>query len=895
MRNATRAAGGWCNIAFALAALVSCADRAAAADDAPYRAAPTPDWVIPVDAGHDAERDLGAHGATFHHLVDSQVDVRGGGNHQYQRHVIEALSQAGVESVGSIQITFDPSYEQLLLHSLVVHRGRQRLDKLSSTRVELLQRERALEEQIYDGRRTASLFLDDVRVGDVVEYAYSRVGRNPVFGGFSHGTLRRAWSAPAGRVFTRLVVDAGAEPSVVTRNESLDPVRTVDGSMVEYVWDASDVAALDAEGSTPGWYFPWAHVEWSGHADWNSVARWATPLYAVPQPLDPDVRRIAEGIAASHASPAQRLLASLRFVQSEIRYLGVEVGVGSHAPRAPGEVLARRFGDCKDKTVLLLSLLGELGVPASAALVFTGRLRAEDASLPSPAAFDHVMVVAEIEGTRYWVDPTLPAQGSGTLGGLWQPDYGLALRVRADSRGLESMHANPHLVEDQSIHVVLDARQGIDEEASYTVTTTHRGSSADDARNEWADIGSTELAERFLRFYATFYPDIRRLAPLEHVDEPALNRFSITERYAIPNAWKRVDSASRHELDIGIHDLVERMPSVSPRRTAPLSLRGPIDVTQVTEVHLHEPWPLESGRKQIAHAAFTFDRDTEVEGNSIRFTDRLRIHVPHVASGQLPSFAERLDAFNTEVSDVLYYEDTAPTSPAPGTNWTLIIATLLAMTVGIVASLRLYRWDPAAPRTSGDPKLAGIGGWLILPAIGVVLGPPVAAIMVWATMHNVDAASWQALTTPGSNEYHALWAPVLLFELMGATLLGALSALLLVLFFKRRRSTPAVYIGVSIAAVLHELGSVIFLHALPVEAGDRMQGIGSLAGSALVTLLWCGYFLQSGRVEATFTRGWRQRRPDDTATDGASAVRLGDPVETTPQLLPPAAPVPAEA
>src|SRR5437870_347882 len=43
--------------------------------------------------------------------------------------------------------------------------------------------EAALENGVYSGTVTASILVDDLRVGDTIEYQYSVVGDNPVFGG----------------------------------------------------------------------------------------------------------------------------------------------------------------------------------------------------------------------------------------------------------------------------------------------------------------------------------------------------------------------------------------------------------------------------------------------------------------------------------------------------------------------------------------------------------------------------------------------------------------------------------------------------------------------------------------------------------------------------------------
>ena len=142
------------------------------------------------------------------------------------------------------------------------------------------------------------------------------------------------------------------------------------------------------------------------------MARWAKPLYRVPASLDRPLQSVVERIARAEPSPAGRMLAALRLVQGEVRYLGVEIGQNSHAPNPPALVFARRFGDCKDKTLLTLTLLQHLGIEARAALVNTDLQRGVADQLPNPGAFDHVLVRAHVDGKTWWIDPTRRVQNA---------------------------------------------------------------------------------------------------------------------------------------------------------------------------------------------------------------------------------------------------------------------------------------------------------------------------------------------------------------------------------------------------------------------------------------------------------------------------------------------------
>ena len=93
------------------------------------------------------------------------------------------LTENGVEEGARISITFDPSYETVTMHRLIVHRDGKAVDRLARQEIKVIQREERLDWHLYDGRLSAEVILEDIRVGDVLEYAYSIHGSNPIFGG----------------------------------------------------------------------------------------------------------------------------------------------------------------------------------------------------------------------------------------------------------------------------------------------------------------------------------------------------------------------------------------------------------------------------------------------------------------------------------------------------------------------------------------------------------------------------------------------------------------------------------------------------------------------------------------------------------------------------------------
>src|SRR5690606_11023585 len=104
------------------------------------------------------------------------------------------------------------------------------------------------------------------------------------------------------------------------------------------------------------------------------------------------LREKIEEIKKNHDAPTERIEASVKFVQNEIRYLGLEGGIGAYQPFPPEKVLIQRFGDCKDKSLLLATMLQNMDIQAYPALVSTYEGHTIHTRPPSPISFNHCIV-----------------------------------------------------------------------------------------------------------------------------------------------------------------------------------------------------------------------------------------------------------------------------------------------------------------------------------------------------------------------------------------------------------------------------------------------------------------------------------------------------------------------
>ncbi|HVG25144.1 MAG TPA: DUF3857 domain-containing protein, partial [Thermoanaerobaculia bacterium] len=138
-------------------------------------------------------------------LSDHQVKAGDGGEWQYFRTVRNVLSPSGVQNASELELDFDPSFQRLVLHHVEIVRGTTRIDALQPDEIRVIEKEDESDNRIYDGERTALLFLRDVRAGDVIDYAWSLEGANPILGGRFTESFDLSSGVPTRRIRHRIV------------------------------------------------------------------------------------------------------------------------------------------------------------------------------------------------------------------------------------------------------------------------------------------------------------------------------------------------------------------------------------------------------------------------------------------------------------------------------------------------------------------------------------------------------------------------------------------------------------------------------------------------------------------------------------------------------------------
>jgi transglutaminase-like putative cysteine protease len=822
----------------------------------PYSIGPSPAWVKQIHPDMTSPPPQG--NVTYGYellLVDRQESVTAAGLERFKHLAYRLLDERAVEDNSQIELTFDPTYEQLVLHAVSVTRNGRTIDQLKPDRIRVVARESEADYQVFDGSRSLVIVLENVKRGDVIEYSFTRRGANPVFAGHFMETVSLQESVPTRELYFRLLWPRD-RPLAIRRNQTtVEPSVAALGAQREYLWTANNIPAKVLDVGLPDWYEPYPGVQLSDFTSWHQVAAWGDSLFASPGPLPSVLTARVATIRRTSSSKEAQVLAALRYVQDEVRYLGVEIGVNSHMPYPVATVIRRDYGDCKDKAQLLVVMLRELGIPARPALVST-TYKSHIRDIGTTASeFDHAIVETQIDGREYWLDPTALYQ-RGDLNSVGAP-FGSALVLAPETDSLTTIPKVQAADPVTNVTITFDLAE-VGKPASMRVETEYRGRAADDVRETIRSTSIEKLQREYTEFYTGAYPGITSEALPQIEDDETANVVHTTEWYTIASFWHQ--SADQQGY-LGTFDPVElgnAIPSLTASaRTMPLAVDYPVNYRYTITAHLLQGWGIEARTDTIHTSAVRFVRSILVNDQSLTLNYEYETLADHVEPA---SAADHLDQLS-RLRRLLIYSVTPPTTAASTRwsdpreiNWTVLLIGLFTTGLAVVGAIRIHRSPPPAwpPRTeSPGDELNGLRGWLSLVGVIVSVMPVLTGYTLIKNASIYTASSWAQHTTPGAAAYHPLWAPTLLLELVGNIVLLVFACLQAWQFFHRSRWFPALFVSVSIARLALEWADVLIAEAIPAVRARGVQWSRHEL-SVVAVALWVGYMFRSRRVRNTF-------------------------------------------
>ncbi|MBI2806168.1 MAG: DUF3857 domain-containing protein [Planctomycetes bacterium] len=355
--------------------------------------------TIPRDVLDDSAACV-LYSGTTHLLEPDGTDV--GISHEVTR----LNSRKGIDRYGEYRsIIFDPMYDKLTLNEARIIKADGKIVPIEAKHVHL--RDVVTDFQVYNQDKQLVISFPNLQVGDIYEVKWTVRNKTPEFAGHFYSrytfgddsvfVLRDEYRVrlPKNKVLKHKVIN-GSVNLVVTEK---------DGEKL-YHWSTTHRRRLPREEERPSREEVRLQLMVSTFPSWEAIGKWKQTLRKDCWKCTPEISRVVEEVTRGKQAPIEKAKALTYWVRQNVRYLSRAHGGLGYTPHQPHQVLANRYGDCKDQVQLLAVMMREIGLPAWLVTLGTQDDGQVEPDVPSPWG-SHAILWTHIDGKDYWIDTTV--------------------------------------------------------------------------------------------------------------------------------------------------------------------------------------------------------------------------------------------------------------------------------------------------------------------------------------------------------------------------------------------------------------------------------------------------------------------------------------------------------
>ncbi|HRS96910.1 MAG TPA: DUF3857 and transglutaminase domain-containing protein [Smithella sp.] len=334
--------------------------------------------------------------------------------------------------------------------------------------------------QFYTDIKVKKFTMPAVEDNCVIEYAYEIRNLKPILSLDYSETFFCRNLYPIEEDILEIVLPRSLELKMKNFNTDIVPeISTAGNRKKKYVFINRKQKEIIPESRMPSLWdkntFPQISI-WTLDR-WETISQWYAKLVREKMTSDPELESFTQKLIEGKSTDEEKINAIFKFVSQNVRYIAVLLGPHTHVPHSATEIFRKRYGDCKDKTVLLLTMLKIAGIDAMPALVPSNG-KYFDEGTPSLKVFNHIIAVATQKNRYLWLDATNETAAFDSPPFLFPTKVFL---IKPDG-AYQFIETPP--IDDKKDYYVQDMQYTINTDGHATVNFTYRyfGKSAESAR-----------------------------------------------------------------------------------------------------------------------------------------------------------------------------------------------------------------------------------------------------------------------------------------------------------------------------------------------------------------------------------------------------------------------------
>lgn len=318
----------------------------------------------------------------------SRVDADGRGTRSF-RQVAQILKQNAVNGFAERSFTYNPERETLRINWMRVLKPSGEVISEKPTMSQTSDVPTAMSNPLYQNIKVQRYSLSGIEAGSIVDISWTMEQKAPYLAGDFYEGWNVSMPVPVRRSRFLLDVPVSMTPHMVEDHLDFSKRVTEAGGRRVYLWARKDVTPPRGQMFAPDTSIGAMSVRVAAPIAWSDIGRWYGGLTHDRYTLGARGTAKVDSIVRGAHSRADTLRALHHWIAKDLRYVGIELGVGGYQPRMPDSVVATGFGDCKDKTTLFIAAAHHLGIAAFPVLLNAGGVR--DTMLAAIEQFNHAI------------------------------------------------------------------------------------------------------------------------------------------------------------------------------------------------------------------------------------------------------------------------------------------------------------------------------------------------------------------------------------------------------------------------------------------------------------------------------------------------------------------------
>ncbi|MFH0855630.1 MAG: DUF3857 domain-containing protein [Candidatus Omnitrophota bacterium] len=399
-------------------------------------------------------------------LADEKVEVAKDNTEVSDLHyLIKILNERGKESFAEAQIEYDSTFEKVELEYARTIKPDGKVVNVGSRHIRDVSK--YLNYPLYSNDRIFIISFPEVAIGSCLEYklkikrselinkkdfvlSYPLQSEEPVIAADFSLTLPKEKKLKT-KIINGKYNDFGA---------GLVPLVEELRDSVVYRWKFKDIPQIIPESNMPASAEINPTILLSTFQDWDEVYNWWWGLAKDKTQADIAIKEKVKFLTRGARSDEDRARSIYNFCAQNIRYVAVEYGQAGYQPHPAAEIFKNKYGDCKDQSILLVTMLKEAGFNAYPVLISTD----ESINLnPDLAAtlFNHCIAALELNGKTIFLDPTAQTCSFGDLPAQDQSRKVLAFSPQGYKILDTPLYPPGHNLIRQELDIKINSNQGI--------------------------------------------------------------------------------------------------------------------------------------------------------------------------------------------------------------------------------------------------------------------------------------------------------------------------------------------------------------------------------------------------------------------------------------------------